>query len=604
MIPSGITVLRSDAVTPGSAPALRRRRLATWIIAAAGVAALAITATFTATSSHATERALWIAGSALVTMGFLGAGLFAWSRRPDNSVGPLMIAVAFAWLLSDLTFSDHAWLFSVGEITKTLFIAVTLHLLLVFPTGRFESRGDRLVGAAGYVAAVVLYPVAFAFADPDRFDCPECPENTLLVADDKPVADLFSTAASYLFAAVAIAIGLSLIRRWRRATPVGRRALAAVLFAGLALLTVLFAVTVLGPIVGPDATVLTVISIAALVPFGLVPYVFLGSLARARMLRGGAFGELVAKLSEAPGPGGMRDALASALGDPSLELAYWLPEARRFADAGGKPVDLPEPDGDRAVSEVRLEGRLVAAMVHDASLLDDPDFVRGVGAAAALALENERLGAELRAKVDELRSSRTRMIEAGLAERRRLERDLHDGAQQRLVSLALELRMAEDRIDGDPAAARKLLDAAGEELEAALAELRELARGIHPAVLSDRGLDAALEALAHRAPVPVELEDTPGERLPEPVELAAYFVVTEALTNVAKYAQASRASVRAVRRDGHLYVEVSDDGVGGADPSRGSGRRVLTDRLSGLEGRLDVRSENGDGTTVRAEIPL
>jgi signal transduction histidine kinase len=602
--PLGIIVFRSDALTLGDAPALRRRSLVLWTLGAAGVATLAATATLTATSEHATERALWITGSALVTMGFLAAGLFAWARRPDNTVGPLMIAVAFGWLLSDLVFADDPWLFSVGQITKTLFIAVTLHLLLVFPAGRFESRGDRLAAAAGYVAAAVLYPAAYVFALPARFDCAGCPENTFLIADNKELADVFSAGASYLFATVAVAIIWSLIRRWRGATPVQRQALGAVLFAGLALLTVLFAVTVLGPITGGDATVLTVISIAALVPFGLVPYVFLGSLARARMLRGGAFGELVARLSEAPGPGGMRDALASALGDPSLELAYWLPESQRFADAHGKAVEPPCSNPARAVSEVRLEGRLVAAMIHDASLLEDPGLVRGVSAAAALALENERLGAELRAKVDELRSSRTRMIEAGLAERRRLERDLHDGAQQRLVSLALELRMAEDRLEDDPESARELLDAASHELDAALAELRELARGIHPALLTDRGLDAALETLAHRAPVPVELQGTPGERLPEPVELAAYFVVTEALTNVAKYAHASRASVRAERRDGHLFVEVSDDGVGGADPSRGSGLRGLADRLSALEGRLDVHSENGDGTTVRAKIPL
>jgi signal transduction histidine kinase len=600
----GITVHRSDDLTTGDAPALRRRRALLWTIGATGVAAAATASTFTATSAHTDMRGLWIAGSAALTFGFLAAGLFTMSRRPDNRVGPLMIAVAFGWVVSDLSFSDHPWMFSTGQITAQLFIAFTLHLLLVFPTGRFESRGDRLAAGAGYFAAAVLYPAAFLFADPDSLDCPECPANTFLVADDKGLAETLSTVTSYLFAAVALAIILSLVRRWRGATPVRRRALAAVLFAGVALLIVLFAVTVLAPLIRDDVTLLTVIGIVAVVPFALVPYVFLGSLAHARMLRGPAFGELVARLSEVPGPGGMRDALARALGDPSLELAYWLPESRHYVDGSGKPVELPDSDSSRAVTEVRLEGRLVAAMVHEASLRDDPDLVRGVGAAAALALENERLGAELRAKVDELRTSRTRMIEAGLAERRRLERDLHDGAQQRLVSLALELRMAEDRLEADPQAAHELLDAAGEELEAALAELRELARGIHPALLSDRGLDAALEALAHRAPVPVEIEATPGERLPEPVELAAYFVVTEGLTNVAKYAQASQASVRAVRRDGHLLVEVSDDGVGGADPAKGSGLRGLADRLSAVEGQLEVRSENGDGTTLRAQIPL
>ena len=258
----------------------------------------------------------------------------------------------------------------------------------------------------------------------------------------------------------------------------------------------------------------------------------------------------------------------------------------------------------RAVSEVRLEDRLVAAIVHDSSLLDDPGLVRAVSAAAALALENERLDAELRAKVDELRASRTRIIEVTLAERRRLERDLHDGAQQRLVSVALGLRLVQDRLRDDPGAVRELLEAADGELEAALAELRELARGIHPAVLSDRGLDAALEALASRAPLPVDLDARVRERLPEPVELAAYFVIAEALTNVAKYANASRATVRAVRHDGRLLVEVSDDGVGGADPSSGSGLRGLADRVAALDGTLELRSTGGRGTVLRADIPL
>ena len=241
--------------------------------------------------------------------------------------------------------------------------------------------------------------------------------------------------------------------------------------------------------------------------------------------------------------------------------------------------------------------------MHDASLHDERDLIAAVGAAATLTLENERLDAELRAKVEELREQRRRGVEAALEERRRLERNLHDGAQQRLVAMALKLRMARSRVaDQDPQAEQLLVSAAAE-LDAALEELRELARGIHPAVLSDRGLDAALEALAHRSPIPVELEATPGERLPEAVEAAAYFVVAEALTNVAKYASATRATVRAVRDNGHMVVEVTDDGVGGADPSKGSGLDGLADRLCSVDGRLEVMDARGGGTIVRADIP-
>jgi signal transduction histidine kinase len=205
--------------------------------------------------------------------------------------------------------------------------------------------------------------------------------------------------------------------------------------------------------------------------------------------------------------------------------------------------------------------------------------------------------------VEQLRWSRARLVSIGLAERRRLERDLHDGAQQRLVSLALDLRMARDAVRRNPDQAERLLDGATEELGEALEELRELARGIHPAVLSDRGLDPAVEALASRLPLPVDVEARLGERVPEPVELAAYFVVAEALTNVVKYAGATRAAVRVGRANGRVMVEVADDGVGGADPARGSGLRGLADRVSALGGKLEIDSSAGAGTKVIASIP-
>jgi signal transduction histidine kinase len=253
---------------------------------------------------------------------------------------------------------------------------------------------------------------------------------------------------------------------------------------------------------------------------------------------------------------------------------------------------------------VELEGRRVGAILHDRSLCEDPEAMGSLATAAALAVGHERLEAQLRARVEQLRTSRARIVEAGTAERRRLERDLHDGAQQRLVSLSLTLRLAQARVAVDPVAAGELMAGAQEELTLALAELRELARGIHPAVLSDRGLDAALEALAQRSPVPVAFAATPGEdRLPEAVEAAAYFVVAEALTNVVKYADASQATISVTRQNGTAVVEVSDDGVGGADPRLGTGLRGLADRVAALDGSLAVKSEPGHGTHLRAEIP-
>jgi signal transduction histidine kinase len=277
-----------------------------------------------------------------------------------------------------------------------------------------------------------------------------------------------------------------------------------------------------------------------------------------------------------------------------LELAYWTPTG--FVDSDGAPFTLRD-------GRVATPVENTALIVHDASLAEERELLDAVAGAAALALENERLAAELRASVKELRASRARIVKTADAARRAIERDLHDGAQQQLVALALSLRLARTRLERDPGEAAQLLDAASRDLQAALQSLRELARGIHPAVLSDHGLGAALDALAQRFPFPVEIAAVPDERLPEPVEATAYFVVAEAITNVARYARASHAVVTLEREDGALTVVVSDDGVGGADPSAGSGLRGLSDRVAVLEGRLEVDSPVGGGTTVRAFIP-
>ena len=278
-----------------------------------------------------------------------------------------------------------------------------------------------------------------------------------------------------------------------------------------------------------------------------------------------------------------------------------MPELDRYVDAGGSPAELPgEDDARRTVTEIDHHGRHVAAIVHDRA--QDTETVRAAGAATALMLENQRLDAELRARLVELRASRARLVEAADGERRRIERDLHDGAQSRLVALALNLRLARMRAsDGSETAA--LLDGSIDELGQSLKELRDLARGIHPAVLSERGLEPAVRALAARAPVPVDIVGRATGRLPAAVETAAYFVVSEALTNVSKYAHAEHATVRVEQIDGQLLVEVSDDGVGGASAGDGSGLRGLADRVAALSGTLEVSSPPGQGTRLRAQLP-
>jgi signal transduction histidine kinase len=332
------------------------------------------------------------------------------------------------------------------------------------------------------------------------------------------------------------------------------------------------------------------------VPSAILAVALLEGLGAALAALGGA---LLTTRQAAGGP--VREMLAESLGDRTLSIAYWLPDRETFVDEAGRPVDLPEPGSGRAWTAVERNGTRVAAIVHDAALDTGPELVHAAAAAAALALDNERLKADLRARVEELRVSRVRIVEAADAARRRLERDLHDGAQQQLVALALDLRLLKARVRGTEAEA--LVDGLAEKLAVALAELRELARGIHPAILTDRGLGPALEALAGRVPVPVLCEVEVDERLSAAIEAAAYFVVAEALTNVVKYAAATEVSVD-VRRDGDtLMVAVDDDGGGGATIGRGTGLRGLQDRLSALDGTLSIQSPTGEGTHLRARIP-
>src|SRR5262249_10142429 len=312
--------------------------------------------------------------------------------------------------------------------------------------------------------------------------------------------------------------------------------------------------------------------------------------------------DLVVELARMPAPGRLRDALAHALRDPSLELAYWIPESESYVGIDGRPVDVDAGEG-RAVTLLERGGHRVAALVHDPVLRENQELLDAVSSAAGLALENERLQAELRAQLEELRDSRARIVEAADNARRRLERNLHDGAQQRLVALSVALGLAERKLTTDAQQAAAMLQAARGELTVALEELREIARGLHPAILS-RGLAVALEGVAERSPVPVQLHVDGGARPPPLVEAAAYYVVSEALTNVARYAHASAATVRVTRNSERLRVEISDDGLGGAAITKGSGLQGLRDRVEAIDGRLDVWSQPGRGTRVIAVLPL
>jgi signal transduction histidine kinase len=582
-------------------PGLRRALLALFAL---GVIFAGLDVALALTSTHEDQKVVTAILGPLIGLSFMGTGVFAWWRRPLNRFGLLMTGVGIAWFLAGLTESNNSTVFTIGSYVEPLYLVIVIQMVLSFPTGRLETFAQRVTIAAGYLTVLAVRLPFFLLGGDIAGDLKgPRPDNVLAVVDAPDLADVFDYTATFVAVVVLVSTLVLLVSKRQAATPPQRRALAPMLWTGLALVSLL-GIAFLVDVLGLPGRIGDVAGLLALVAFAILPFAFLAGLVRSRYSRAGAVGELIERLNNPEADRSLGLALADALGDRSLKLVYWRPSAGHYVTYDGRPVELPEAGSGRAVTEVEREGIRVGAIIHDASLADEPGLVRAVAASAALALENERLEAELRARLDELQTSRSRLVEVSMFERRRLERDLHDGAQQRLVALSLQLGLAKRRLEeGQDVAAGAMLDAARDELARALEELRELARGIHPAVLTDRGLEPALEALAERAPLPVSLDQMPAERLPAPVEAAAYFVVAEALTNVVKYAGASTAAVRIRRNGSYAVVEVRDDGVGGADPTIGTGLRGLADRLAALDGRLEVHSPPGEGTTVRAEVP-
>ena len=517
---------------------------------------------------------------------FAASGLVAWRRRPDSAVGRLLTLAGFVVLAAPILEQiDSPLAFTLipfGELWIVAFAA----LILSFVTGgRLVTTVDRVLVGMFFFALFVLQLAELLFLDH--------PDNLLLVHADAGIADALDKTRIAVLIVASLAVAVVIGERWWTASAPRRRALLPSLAGSLC--GVLYAAWGASLLVESPVLPLVWVLNAALLT---VPAALLWGLLQSRLARGG-LADLFRELGTLRGVR-LEAGLAKALGDPGLVLAYQVPGERAYIDGRGKPIELLPPG--RAVAPVERDGRELGMLVYDPSLDDDPELVAAVAAAAAISLDDARLQAESQDRLAELRASRERLVAAGDAERRRLERNLHDGAQARLVSVALQLHVIKTRLRSDPAQAEELLTTAGDELSQSLEELRELARGIHPAVLN-HGLGAALDSLAARAGVATTVSFESPERLPEPVELAAYFVACEALANVAKYARASTATVRVSRRDGMAVIEIADDGVGGADESAGTGLRGLADRVAALDGTLRILSPPGAGTVVTAELP-
>jgi signal transduction histidine kinase len=598
---------RPEAARPAAVPApptdagrydLRRAGLRRWmrwwrpVVAgiglAGGVGLLVLIARDESFGGLTTEAVLTV----VVVWSFIASGLIASWRGHETRLGLLMIYTGFAILVGPLLqFAPSSLLYTIGIWVANAWLILFALFLLSFPHGRFDERGDRLLLAPFIVALGPLMLLWLLFWDPQT-----APGNAFLAWDKPGVAEAIDWTQRVVIAGGALALTVALAGRWLRASPSLRRSLTPIVVGGAA--TVLSsAIVILDAVRGRSTDALDFVLLGTLIA---VPLAVLADMLRARLAHS-AVGDLVLELSADPAPANPRDALARALHDPLLRIAYWLPEFESYADPSGRRVELRAEPG-RTTTLVSRGGKPLAALIHDASLQMEPALLDAVVAAAGIALENGRLESELRARVEELRRSRARIVEITQTERRGLERDLHDGAQQRLVALSLQLGALERQLASQPGPLG-LLQEARRELDQSLRELRELARGIHPAVVTERGLSAALDDLASRAPIPVELDVELEARPPEAVELAAYYLVSESLTNVAKHAQASRASVEVRRKDGRLVIQVLDDGRGGANTAAGSGLRGLGDRVEALGGDVQIWSPRDGGTRIRAEIP-
>jgi PAS domain S-box-containing protein len=798
----------------------------------AGVVALALVLT----SAHKVDIAVNAVLALLLGWSFIGSGLFAWARRPNNRTGSLMVMVGFVWFLGALSATNSSLLYTLGMSVAALPLAAFIHLLFAFPNGRLESRAERAIVVAAYPAALLANVTSLLVDTTPTDNCAKCPANAFLVVDSDTATNVLGIFWNCVGGVFMLATAILLVRRWRAATKPARRVLTPIYVGGLASVSLLTLGFALSDLTSAGDAVVTL----GLVAFISVPYLFLAGLLRTRLARTAA-AKLLQESGEGPPLDDAEATLQRLLNDPSLRLLV-REDGRCFVDTAGRAVDVPAESETVAVRRLEYEGETIAAVVHDPALCEEPELLDDVLAAARVALVKDRSIQALRAserrnrallsalpdnmfrirgdgtyldfysntpdaltvpperiigsrieehmpaeharlrmeaigrviatgtpetfevtitdlrgrasdrevrivrsgedevtlimrdvtdrkraeqevlrqrdflstvvntaqsiflvvthegaivrfnafceeltgladdeaargrpfwelfaspedvdavriafeadvpgreyesrwlagsgerrlvswsvtpivdesgnerrlihgvdvtdakrQQEELRRSRSRIVEAESAERRRLERNLHDGAQQRLVALSLALRMAQAKLGSDPTGAGALLREAAAELTLALEELRELARGIHPAVLAERGLPVALEGMAARAPLPVEIDAVPDERLPEHVEAAAFYVVSEALTNVAKYAQATFARVSVTCDNGNVQIEVVDDGIGGADETRGTGLRGLADRIEALDGRLVVESPPGRGTSVRAAIPL
>lgn len=539
---------------------------------------------------------LLVTGFPLVFLVYLGAGLLAWYRRPSNRMGGLIVFAGLAVYLAGLANTQIPILVGVGVVTSTLALATTVHLLHAFPSGHLRSRISIATVAVAYVISLVLEAPSYLF------NPTQSAEARLTIADRPDLAAAAGPLQQVLGAAVMISTAALLVHRLITADRSHRGALLRLYgYGAFAVIALVLVPNVLGRGLGVPGLVTGLIQLALLAG---IPIAFAAGVLRGGFARTGELEELGAWLgaSDRARPA-LATALATALGDPSLQLTFWVPMRQAFVDEHGVPVPPGAPDRGRGTVEIRLDDRLVGAITYNAELIADAELVRTAGRIVAIAVDRERLTAELRASRLALQRSRERLVDAADLERRRIAQDLHDGLQAQLVLLGIEAQQLANAPESSAVIAERATSLRVG-IDVAAADLRRLVHEVMPAALIEQGLAAAVEDLVDRMPIPTTLELRADDTAyPRAVERTAYFVVAEALANTVKHAQATSASVRLGRDGDRLRVEVQDDGLGGASLSGGSGLRGLVERVDVLGGTIDIASPPGQGTSIIVELP-
>jgi signal transduction histidine kinase len=598
-------------VLDAHAAARDRRRFLLPALACAGAIATVAAAAIALTGA-ASHPGLVALGRALIVGVPIAVGLYAHYRQPQERFGLVLVAAGAAWSVTTLAESRDETVYTLGRLAGWLSEVVLVYVFLSFPSGRLTARADRaIVAAMAVVAALFFLPlllVAQDFVVPSPYtSCVDgCPGNAAFALEREPafVDAIMRPLGAVLVLAVMIAVVARLHRRMRASTPLTRRMLAPVIAVAMARATALGVL-----IVARDLETGVPVEAAAWLLALAVPAMALAVLAgllRWRLFAERALQSLAECLRALPDAPTLRRAFADAFGDPTIEIVFPEQRGGRWMDCWGRPVATPEPANGRAVSEVNRSGEVIAAIVHDEGLKARPELVRAGVSMAAVVLENQRLAAEAEAALRELQLSRARIASGAEQERRRIERDLHDGAQQRLVALRIELELAEDVVLRDPELGVQRLRELEHEVEEALEELRALAHGVYPPVLADRGLEHALRDVATRSKIRVDLVTHDIRRFSTEVEAAVYFCVLEAIQNAHKHATGARRIV--VGLDGStgnvLRFSVRDDGRGTAAIEEGAGITNLRDRLAAIGGAVDVTSRVGVGTVVRGYAPV